>query len=81
MGVSPVFFEFGCHSGRTFSATVNAARYLDMKETEFYAFDSFEGLPQTDKEEDGIFQTGDFSTSESDFRKIIKRKTFLNNHR
>tara|TARA_B100000519_G_scaffold203428_1_gene226695 strand:+ start:861 stop:1607 length:747 start_codon:yes stop_codon:yes gene_type:complete len=83
MGVPQVFFEFGCHSGRTFSAIVNAARYLDMQKAEFYAFDSFEGLPDTKVKEDGIFKTGEFSTSESDFKKIVKQKTNLeldNNH-
>ena len=82
IGVPPVFFEFGCHSGRTFSAVVNAARYFNMKGTEFYAFDSFEGLPET-HEEDGIFQTGSFCTSVIDFKKIVKQKTNLeldNNH-
>ena len=71
------FFEFGCHSGRTFSATVNAAKYFNMKDAEFYAFDSFEGLPETDIEEDGIFRTGSFYTSKSDFLKIVKQKTGL----
>jgi O-methyltransferase len=77
MGVPQVFFEFGCHSGRTFSAVVNAAKYLDKKETEFYAFDSFEGLPETDIEEDGIFRTGSYCTSKSDFLRIVKQKTGL----
>ena len=69
------FFEFGCHSGRTFSATVNAAKYFNMMDAEFFAFDSFEGLPTTNAEEDGIFQTGGFCPSKSDFMKIIKQKT------
>lgn len=70
------FFEFGCHSGRTFSAAINAARFLKMEGVEFHAFDSFEGLPDTD-EEDGYFERGTFNTSESDFIKIVKRRTGL----
>jgi O-methyltransferase len=69
------FFEFGCHSGRTFSAAINASRYLRMDNAEFFAFDSFEGLPATNEAEDGYFQTGTFCTSRADFVRIVKEKT------
>jgi O-methyltransferase len=75
--IPPVFFEFGCHSGRTFSAAVNAARYLQLNDAQFYAFDSFVGLPETDSYEDGIFQTGSFCTNRTDFLNIVKKKTGL----
>ncbi len=75
LGVPPVFLEFGCHSGRTFSSIINAAKYLNISNTEFFAFDSFEGLPETNKNEDGIFETGTFHTTKSNFKKIIKKKT------
>jgi O-methyltransferase len=75
--IPPVYFEFGCHSGRTFSAAVRAARYLDLPNAQFYAFDSFEGLPPTDASVDGAFVTGSFATSKSDFLKIVKRNTGL----
>jgi O-methyltransferase len=68
------YFEFGCHSGRTFSTAVNAVNYLQMKEFQFHAFDSFEGLPET-SDEDGYFEAGTFDTSESDFISIVKRRT------
>ena len=71
-----VFFEFGCHSGRTYSAALLASKFLNF-ELENFAFDSFEGLPETDIEEDGIFRTGSFCTSKSDFLKIVKQKTGL----
>jgi hypothetical protein len=71
------YFEFGCHSGRTFSTAVNAAKYLKMNNCKFFAFDSFKGLPQTDEIEDGIFNIGDFNTSKKDFIKIIKKNTNL----
>lgn len=71
------FFEFGCHSGRTFSAAVNAAAFFEMANAEFYAFDSFEGLPETKAEEDGYFKTGTFCTSRADFVRIVERKTGL----
>lgn len=69
-----VFFEFGCHSGRTYSATLLASKFLNF-ELENYAFDSFEGLPKTTKEEDGYFSTGTFNTSKEDFVKIVKDRT------
>ena len=56
-----VFFEFGCHSARTFSAATSAAKYLNMKDTQLFAFDSFKGLPSTNKREDGIFEKGNIS--------------------
>jgi len=68
------YFEFGCHSGRTFSAAVNAVNYLQMQDFQFHAFDSFEGLPET-SDDDGYFEAGTFNTSESDFISIIKRRT------
>jgi len=68
------YFEFGCHSGRTFSTAINAANYLNMTECDFHAFDSFGGLPET-SDQDGYFEEGTFNTSMEDFLKIIKRRT------
>ena len=68
------YFEFGCHSARTFTAAINAARFLKMSNTEFFAFDSFQGLPVT-TDEDGYFQQGTFHTSKETFTKIVARKT------
>lgn len=73
--IPPVYFEFGCHSGRTFSAAVRAARFLNLSEAQFYAFDSFEGLPSTDAQEDGYFQAGRFATPQAAFLQIVRRKT------
>jgi hypothetical protein len=75
--IPPVFFEFGCHSGRTFSAAVRAARFLGMEDASFYAFDSFEGLPPTDPKEDGIFQAGSFATSRAVFLRIVEQNSGL----
>jgi hypothetical protein len=69
------YFEFGIHSGRTFSSAINSANYLGMSNMEFYAFDSFKGLPNTNEEQDGHFQAGTFSTSRSEFLRIIREKT------
>ena len=71
------YYEFGCHSARTFSAAANAFKYLKIDQFELYAFDSFEGLPDTIKEEDGYFEGGTFSTSISEFLYLVKKQTGL----
>lgn len=73
-----VFFEFGCHSGRTFSAAIRASKEINIiNETEFYAFDSFVGLPKTSSD-DGIFEEGTFHTGVSDFKKALKTQADYN---
>ena len=69
-----VFFEFGCHSGRTYTAALLASKFLNF-ELENFAFDSFEGLPKTSKDEDGCFESGTFYTTKKDFVKIIKKRS------
>lgn len=73
----PTYFEFGCHSGRTFSAAVRAARHLGIADADFYAFDSFQGLPATNANEDGVFTAGSFATTKSDFVEIVRRNSGL----
>lgn len=69
------YFEFGCHSGRTFSAAIRAADYLLIKEMKFYAFDSFQGLPKTNVEIDGYFKEGSFATSTDVFLTKVRQYT------
>ena len=71
------YFEFGCHSARTFSAVINAAKYFKMENMQFFAFDSFQGLPTTDVNEDGVFQTGEFATPINEFLSKVKFRTGL----
>jgi len=68
----PIYYEFGCHSGRTFSSAINAFKFLKINDYHAYAFDSFKGLPNTQKE-DGFFKVGTFCTSYIDFIKILKK--------
>ena len=70
-GVPYSYFEFGCHSGRTFSAVVRACRYLKLKDFQFYAFDSFKGLSETSASVDGYFTSGTFATPVDTFVKIV----------
>ena len=39
------YFEFGVHRARTFRFAMNHAKRRNMKKINFYAFDSFQGLP------------------------------------
>ena len=73
-----VYYEFGCHSARTFSAAIRASSYLKVDEMQFYAFDSFQGLPTTNIENDGIFATGTFKTPINDFLRLVKKYSGLN---
>lgn len=40
------YFEFGCHRVRTFRMALTEARHHNLKEMNFFAFDSFAGLPK-----------------------------------
>ena len=72
-----VFFEFGCHSARTFSAAARATKYLGIKNAQLFAFDSFQGLPETSKQEDGVFEKGTFNTAIEEFTSLVKKKSGL----
>ena len=74
------YFEFGCHSGRTFSSAINASKYLKLNNFQFYAFDSFQGLPRTTKEDGSFFKTGEYFTSKKTFLNIIKKNTGINSN-
>jgi len=69
-----VFFEFGCCSGRTFSAALLSGEFFNLP-LQGYAFDSFQGLPKTNSQEDGCFKTGSFAMSKKKFQKIVYAKT------
>ncbi|MDA9608773.1 TylF/MycF family methyltransferase [SAR86 cluster bacterium] len=74
-GIIPaVFFEFGCHSGRTFSSAINSSNFLGVDDCQFFAFDSFQGLPETNSQ-DGYFEEGTFHTDKEEFKKIVKKNT------
>jgi hypothetical protein len=72
-GLPHCYYEFGCHSGRTFSAALRAFEYFRMSDYKAYAFDSFKGLPKTEKKIDGIFKTGSYSTNLSEFESAVRK--------
>ncbi len=65
------YYEFGCHKARTFRMSLSEARKKNLVNINFYAFDSFEGLP----EPMGIdifpgWQKGVLKTTEIEFTKL-----------
>lgn len=44
--VEGAYFEFGVHKARTFRIALSEARKKNIENMNFYAFDSFEGLPK-----------------------------------
>ena len=63
------YHEFGCHRCRTFRMALTEARRHDLDRHEFFAFDSFEGLPDpTSDTSVEIWKRGALTTSEDAFR-------------
>lgn len=63
------YLEFGCFSGKTMTCAYKAAKNVKMSETRFFAFDSFQGLPELNEIDKVIpqFESGQYATSEKDF--------------
>ena len=71
------YLEFGVWKGRSFIRAYNIWKYLfadrgELKSMKFYAFDSFEGLPEIkNKDTSGEFEKGQYYCSEENFKKNI----------
>lgn len=68
------YLEFGVSSGNSFCASYLAAKRLDLTSMNFYAFDSFKGLPQPrgiDADQEGGCHEGLFAYSKDEFVKNI----------
>ncbi len=68
------YFEFGCHRVRTFRMALTEARKRDLADMHFWAFDSFEGLPEDGsvKSKHPLWVKGALSTSLDEFQRIIR---------
>jgi len=64
------YFEFGCHQARTFSMALIESQRFKRDDMHFWAFDSFEGLPDSSKE-NPHFKQGAFATSQKSFLELI----------
>ena len=66
------YFEFGCHRVRTFRMALTEARKQMMEEMRFFAFDSFEGLPECPEDVDvDHWVKGELCTTEEEFMEIV----------
>ena len=72
------YLEFGVFEGNTFISAFHFAQKQDLKSMKFYAFDSFEGLPEIkgiDNEGDNPkFSKGQYSCDINKFKEIISKK-------
>lgn len=68
------YYEFGCHKVRTFRMVLTEARKKNFTNMNFYAFDSFEGLPDlgdVNHEHNVVYNQGALTTDEKEFMRII----------
>ncbi len=67
------YHEFGCHRCRTFRMALSEAKRHGMDQTKFYAYDSFEGLPQTTSTpSQETWSAGALKTEETEFLNLIE---------
>lgn len=67
------YHEYGVHKARTFRMALTEARRQDMEEMQFFAFDSFQGLPASNSHLHDGWIEGALTTSEESFQNIIKQ--------
>lgn len=73
------YFEFGCHKARTFRMALTAAKFYNIKNIEFHAFDSFKGLPDIGKCIIEKWSPGELCTNKDQFQHLIDQHClFLN---
>lgn len=68
------YFEFGLWQGKTFCHAHRMKLRHRLDEMLLWGFDSFSGLPEVAAEQDNVWHGGEFSCSEQDFERILKRR-------
>jgi hypothetical protein len=77
-GVRGDYLEFGVFEGLGFRLAMNTARKVLPRDVpdapRFFAFDSFQGLPEADERRDArVFEAGDYRTTRSAFERHTRR--------
>jgi hypothetical protein len=66
------YLEFGCHRCRTFRMALTEARRHNLDSMKFWAFDSFDGLPDSSGHSVEIWQRGALTTTVDEFMDMVK---------
>jgi hypothetical protein len=67
------YHEYGCHRVRTFRMALTEARRHNLDSMKFFAFDSFEGLPEVKSQPSvQVWEKGALCTSEEEFWRLIR---------
>lgn len=75
------YYEFGCHRCRTFRMALTEARRHNLSQMRFFAFDSFEGLPEVTSDTSvEIWKRGALATSEDDFMEMVREHGLYVDH-
>ncbi len=69
------YYEFGLYKGYTFFEAYHTAKKLGLRDTRFYGFDSFQGLPEVEDADksDGRFFEGQFACTRKQVEKNLSR--------
>ena len=73
------YHEYGCHRCRTFRmALLESSKHFLEKNMQFFAYDSFKGLPKLegDHEFGSRWNEGELTTSKEEFKKLILESGF-----
>lgn len=68
------YLEFGVWEGTSFIRAYHFAQNKNLNDMNFYAFDSFEGLPDLKGEEGNQFKKGSFNCSLEQFKKNLAKQ-------
>lgn len=71
-GLKGDYLEFGIYRGNTFVQAYELANKYSLSKMNFYAFDSFKGLPEPSKNEKHKFHEGQYSCSVREFNSFLK---------
>jgi hypothetical protein len=72
------YYEFGCHKAITFRMALREARRRNIDWMDFWAFDSFKGLPKpSGLNGDPIWTEGAFTTTEDEFIRLIGKQGYF----
>lgn len=77
MQIDGDYLEFGVYRGNSFILAASLAEKYGMRKMRYFAFDSFEGLPEAEGKK---FNRGDYRCSEENFIRMI-RKAGVSLHR